>query len=87
VKVVRNIVGKSDFMTAFNKAWGIVKDSRYDDKKYKIVRMYFSDNKRNRTIKSGLTLEEAQAHCRDPATSNADAPNPEDRWFDGYEEM
>lgn len=74
-------------MTAFDKSWEVVKNSQYDDKKYKIVRNYFSDNKRPRTIKSGLSLEEAQAHCRDPATSNADAPNPEDRWFDGYEEM
>jgi len=71
-------------MTAFDRAWSVLKD---DGKRYKIVRNYFSNNKTNRTIKSGLTLDEAQAHCRDPATSNADAPNPEDRWFDGYEEM
>jgi hypothetical protein len=34
---------------------------------YKIVRMYFKGGRR--TIKSGLTLEEAQAHCKDPETS------------------
>ncbi len=71
-------------MTTFDKAWGVVKD---DGKRYKIVRFHFSDSKPDRTIKSGLTLEEAQAHCRDPATSNADAENPEDKWFDSYTEM
>lgn len=30
-------------------------------------------------IKSGLTLEEAQAHCRDDSTHG-------NGWFDGYEE-
>tara|TARA_R100000995_G_scaffold37274_1_gene17084 strand:+ start:6315 stop:6530 length:216 start_codon:yes stop_codon:yes gene_type:complete len=71
-------------MLQFEKAWDIAK---FGGKKYKIVRQYFSDNKRPRTIKTGLTLEEAQAHCRDPATSNVDAENPEDKWFDGYTEM
>lgn len=68
----------------FEKAWDVVKD---DGKRYKIVRNHFSDNKPNRTIKSNLTLQEAQAHCRNPKTSNAEAENPEDRWFDGYQEM
>ena len=44
--------------------------------KYKIVRMRFKGT--NRVIKRGLTLEQAQAHCQDPATSG-------DGWFDGYE--
>ena len=44
---------------------------------YKIVRFYRDINKRKRTIKRGLTLEEAQAHCRNPATSTAE-------YFDGY---
>lgn len=74
----------ADMKKSFDIAWNIAKD---DGKRYRIVRNYFSDNRRPRTIKSGLSLEEAQAHCRDPATSNADAENPEDRWFDGYEEM
>lgn len=34
------------------------------------------DNRR--VIRSGLTLEEAQAHCSDPATSGVG-------WFDGYQ--
>ena len=44
---------------------------------YKIIRFRF--NGRNKTIKKGLTLEEAQAHYRDPKTSG-------DGWFDGYME-
>lgn len=43
---------------------------------YKIIRFRF--NKRPRTIKKGLTLKEAQAHCRDPKTRG-------NGWFDGYE--
>lgn len=58
---------------------------------YKIVRMYFRGGKR--TIKSGLTLEEAQAHCRNPETSSRTATGTAARrrtaargpWFDGYE--
>ena len=44
---------------------------------YKIIRFYKNHN-RNRVIKRGLTLEEAQAHCRDPKTRK------EGEWFDGY---
>ena len=44
---------------------------------YMIIRFRF--NGINRVIKRGLTLEQAQAHCKDPATSG-------DGWFDGYEE-
>ena len=61
---------------------------------YKIVRHFFS--KRSRTIKSGLTLEEARRHCNNPETSSSTATGPYarriskrangDRWFDGYEE-
>jgi hypothetical protein len=43
-----------------------------------------------RTIKKGLTLEQAQAHCRDPKTSssytNKDGAEAPGQWFDGYEE-
>jgi len=46
---------------------------------YKIVRYYApSQNKPNRTIKTGLTLEQAQAHCNDPKTHK------EGVYFDGY---
>ena len=64
---------------------------------YKIVRMFTNfhprDDSDRRTIKTGLTLDEAQAHCRDPQTSGstatgAIAPRYQhwDSWFDGYEE-
>ncbi len=46
---------------------------------YKIVRFYYpSQNKRKRTIRTGLTLEQAQAHCNNPKTSK------EGVYFDGY---
>ena len=44
---------------------------------YKIIRFYKDENKSNRTIKRGLTLEEAQKHCNDDKTKGID-------WFDGY---
>ena len=61
---------------------------------YKIVRMFYDRDKRKRTIKTGLTLEQAQAHCNDPETSSRTATSAKARrytrahgaWFDGYEE-
>ncbi len=48
---------------------------------YKIVRFFAPDQNRSpRTIKTGLSLEEAQKHCSDPTTRK------EDIYFDGYEE-
>ena len=48
---------------------------------YNIVRSYHpSLGKRDRLIKTGLTLEQAQAHCRNPKTRK------EGEWFDGYTE-
>jgi len=63
-------------------------------KTYKIVRMYFRSDIPTRTIDSGLTLEQAQAHCRDPQTSSSTCTNSAGKartkrygpWFDGYEE-
>ena len=44
---------------------------------YMIIRFRF--NGRPRVIKRGLTLEEAQAHCRRDDTRG-------EGWFDGYEQ-
>lgn len=59
---------------------------------YKIVRHYMRGDKR--TITTGLTLEQAQAHCQDPETSSTTATGAKARkrlaergpWFDGYTE-
>ena len=58
---------------------------------YRIIRMYFK-NHRPRTIKTGLTLEQAQEHCSNPETSSSTCTKPEGKrrtrrvgpWFDGY---
>lgn len=48
---------------------------------YTIVRSYAPHlNKSDRIIQRGLTLEEAQTHCRNPKTRKAG------EWFDGYTE-
>jgi hypothetical protein len=60
---------------------------------YKIVRSYQHDHP-SRTIKTGLTLEEAQAHCRDPETSSSTCTSAAGKrrtrqfgpWFDGLQE-
>src|SRR4030095_4567800 len=62
---------------------------------YRIVRMYFRAATRKRVIASGLTLEQAQAHCQDPETSARTCTSSAGRartrrmgpWFDGYEEV
>jgi hypothetical protein len=61
---------------------------------YKIVRSYRDPKRGRRTLQTGVTLEQAQAHCRDPETSSRTCKNPENRrrtrlmgtWFDCYEE-
>ena len=45
-------------------------------KTYKIIRFRFNGSRR--TIKTGLTLEEAQKHCQREDTHGKG-------WFDGYE--
>ena len=44
---------------------------------YKVIRFRFNGN--SRTIKKGLTLEQAQAHCNDEKSAG-------NGWFDGYNE-
>jgi hypothetical protein len=48
---------------------------------YEIVRFYAPHlEKRNRVIRRNVTLEQAQAHCRNPKTRK------DGEWFDGYRE-
>lgn len=59
---------------------------------YEVVRFYQDDARGEVILVTGVTLEEAQAHCNDPETSymTATAPNAVRRmrmhgpWFDGY---
>ena len=61
---------------------------------YAIVRHYQNRDIRRRTIATRLTLEEAQAWCRDPETSSSTCTKPAGKartrklgpWFDGYTE-
>ena len=53
----------------------IVKDCK-TIQSYKIIRFFKA--KPNKVIHTGLTLEQARNHCKDPKTSGDD-------WFDGYD--
>lgn len=61
---------------------------------YKIQRIYFNKPGRTRTLHTGLTLEQAQAHCQDPETSSRTCKKPQNvrrtkqqgPWFDSYAE-
>ena len=63
------------------------------DRTYKVISL-FKDSDKRMVIKTGLSLEEAQAHCRDPETSSSTATGMVEHaltknfgeWFDGYEE-
>jgi len=46
---------------------------------YKVVRFYRDHTRPSKVIMTGLTLEEAQTHCRREDTRG-------DGWFDGYDE-
>lgn len=60
---------------------------------YKIIRFY-EKHPRSKALYTGLTLEEAQAHCNDPETSSRTCTTSEGKrrtrdkgaWFDGYEQ-
>lgn len=61
---------------------------------YRIIRFYESAYIRRRIIATGLTLEQAKAHCSDPETSSSTCTKAAGkartkrlgRWFDGFEE-
>ena len=60
---------------------------------YYVIRLYENDDIPNEIIKTGLSLEEAQAHCNDPETSASTATSLEaimrtrnfGLWFDAYD--
>lgn len=55
------------------------------------VYRFYSDNRKDRLILSGVTLEEARRHCNDPETSSKTAKNGRGKctcdWFDGYADI
>ena len=61
---------------------------------FKIQRLYFRRPGCKRTIRTGLSLEQAQAHCADPETSSFTCAQGENLrrtknrgpWFDSYTE-
>lgn len=60
---------------------------------YRIVRFFQQDHPKE-IIATGLTEEQAKAHCKDPETSSSTATGPHavertqrlGAWFDGFEE-
>lgn len=57
------------------------------EQSHKVVRMYFDDEHpdHHKVIKRGLSLEEAQQHCRREDTHEKDPETGNTVWFDGYE--
>jgi hypothetical protein len=61
---------------------------------YRVRRCYFNKPGVWRTIKAGITLEQAQAHCSDPETSSSTCKGKVGKartrklgpWFDCYTE-
>ena len=59
---------------------------------YEIIRFYREDPSKNEVTLTGLTLEEAHAHCNDPETSSTTAVSKHAQewtqlygdWFDGF---
>ena len=51
------------------------------NKKYMIVRFFSKEGKASKIIQKGLSLEEAQEHCKREDTHKAGI------WFDGYTEQ
>jgi hypothetical protein len=65
---------------------------RETERCYRVVRCYMNRPGRRRTLAHGLTLAEAQEHCRDPETTSKTATSAAARactrrhgpWFDTY---
>lgn len=63
------------------------------DQTYRIRRFYQRPDEPPETVREGLTLAEAQAHCEDPETSSTTCKSAEGKrrtaehgpWFDGYD--
>lgn len=61
---------------------------------YRIVRKYQNDNEPEVEVETGLTLQQAQAYCKDPETSSTTCTSVEGKehtrvfgpWFDSYSE-
>lgn len=58
--------------------------------RYRVVRMFFKG--RDFVVLEDCTLEEAQAHCRNPETSSSTCSPARARaipgqWFDGYDKV
>ena len=59
---------------------------------YKIIRFFKTDEVGEKIISTGLTREEAKAHCSDPETSSETCKLAENKartrthgeWFDGF---
>lgn len=75
-----------------NEPYVAVKKPQAKPARYKIVRGFLNEEHARRTIKRGLTLDEAQAHCRNPESSWKTATSVSAKrrtqrkgpWFDGY---
>lgn len=69
-----------------------LEESDEKDETYQIIRHYLDDHVARQIIKTGLTLTEAQEHCKNPETSSSTCINPEGifhtkkhgPWFDSY---
>ena len=53
-------------------------------KTYRIVRFRFKGSPSRKGLPTGLSLEEAQAHCKDEKTHKINKDG-DVVWFDGYE--
>ena len=91
-KVCRSIENESFQNSPGLSVDGIAGRSLSDPERvYKIVRLF--ENSGRQTVKTGLTLSEAQSHCQDPETSSRTATGAtamrrtanRGAWFDGYE--